>query len=847
MRKVLFMKGSELRLIEYMEGSKKRFIIPVYQRNYDWKIENCKQLYDDLIQVIKNNSKTHFFGSIVSVYEPSGRNTEFLIIDGQQRLTTMSLLFLDMYNLLEEKIIISEDESLKDQIYEDFLVDKYQPQEKRMKLKPIKNDQKAFSKLFNSKDDYIKDSNLTINYSYFYERIQKQEITIDELFDAICRLEIINITLNNEDNPQLIFESLNSTGLDLSEGDKIRNYILMGLPKQKQDEYYEKYWNCIEKCTKYDVSSFIRDYLSVKQLVIPSQKKVYINFKKYVEDSSLKIIEILEDLLSYAKRYNILLCGKTSSKELNSCINRLNRLETTVTRPFFLEVLRLYDENQINLNEVAEAFSITESYLFRRTICDLPTNALNKIFLLLNREIMRYDGTDSNYIEKLKFALLSKKDRARFPNDDDFSLMFTEKPIYQMNSKNKIYILERLENFGTLEDKDIYRHYDEGEYSIEHIMPQHLTPAWIKELGDSYEEIHDTWLHRIANLTLTAYNSKYSNSTFVEKKTMKNGFEDSGIRLNTYVSKKDKWTLAELRDRNDYLLKRALDIWAFPSTNYKPQEKQLDSYTLDDEASFLSGRQIAKFVYKGTEQPVVSWVEMYTKVLRALYLEDKTIITKIALSTDDELSIHFSTNKRIFKKCDEIGDNVYVQTNTNTQSKLSVLNRLYKLYGMNPTDLVFYLRDSNDKEDEKGTRFEIRRKYWEYALKFIKEENFDNKSFDNVNTSKENWINGTFGIGGFAICCIANYDFARVDVYFGKTNANENKIAFDNVMLHKLEIESNFGVNLEWDRGDDVKRSIISYRLENVSIYNENDWLQIAKFHAKWSKKFIDAIVPYLK
>ena len=840
------MKGSELRLIEYMEGSKKRFIIPVYQRNYDWKIENCKQLYDDLIQVIKNNSKTHFFGSIVSVYEPSGRNTEFLIIDGQQRLTTMSLLFLAMYNLLEEKIIISEDESLKDQIYEDFLVDKYQPQEKRMKLKPIKNDQKAFSKLFNSKDDYIKDSNLTINYSYFYERIQKQEITIDELFDAICRLEIINITLNNEDNPQLIFESLNSTGLDLSEGDKIRNYILMGLPKQKQDEYYEKYWNCIEKCTKYDVSSFIRDYLSVKQLVIPSQKKVYINFKKYVEDSSLKIIEILEDLLSYAKRYNILLCGKTSSKELNSCINRLNRLETTVTRPFFLEVLRLYDENQINLNEVAEAFSITESYLFRRTICDLPTNALNKIFLLLNREIMRYDGTDSNYIEKLKFALLSKKDRARFPNDDDFSLMFTEKPIYQMNSKNKIYILERLENFGTLEDKDIYRHYDEGEYSIEHIMPQHLTPAWIKELGDSYEEIHDTWLHRIANLTLTAYNSKYSNSTFVEKKTMKNGFEDSGIRLNTYVSKKDKWTLAELRDRNDYLLKRALDIWAFPSTNYKPQEKQLDSYTLDDEASFLSGRQIAKFVYKGTEQPVVSWVEMYTKVLRALYLEDKTIITKIALSTDDELSIHFSTNKRIFKKCDEIGDNVYVQTNTNTQSKLSVLNRLYKLYGMNPTDLVFYLRDSNDK-DEKGTRFEIRRKYWEYALKFIKEENFDNKSFDNVNTSKENWINGTFGIGGFAICCIANYDFARVDVYFGKTNANENKIAFDNVMLHKLEIESNFGVNLEWDRGDDVKRSIISYRLENVSIYNENDWLQIAKFHAKWSKKFIDAIVPYLK
>lgn len=840
------MKGSECRLIEYMEGSKKRFIIPVYQRNYDWKTENCKQLYDDLIKVIKNKRRSHFFGSLVSVYEPSGRNTEFLVIDGQQRLTTVSLLFLAMYNLIDAGVIVPNDSSLGKQIYEDFLVDKYQPEETRIKLKPVKNDQKAFGKLFSSVDEHIRESNLTTNYNYFYERIQKQEITIDELFDAICSLEIINITLNNEDNPQLIFESLNSTGLDLSEGDKIRNFILMGLPSKEQDEYYDKYWNRIEECTKYDVSSFVRDYLSVKQMVIPSQKKIYISFKEYVELQSIEVEELLKELLAYAKRYKILLYGGTKNKVLDSCIYRLNRLETTVTRPFFLEVLRLYDEEKLDMSQVADTFLITENYLFRRTICDLPTNALNKIFLLLHREIIRYEGNDVDYVEKFKYALLSKKEKARFPDDEEFSAGFTERQVYQMNSKNKIYILERLENFSTAEDKDVYGHYDDGIYSIEHIMPQHLTPAWVKSLGDDYEQIHETWLHRIANLTLTAYNSKYSNSTFEEKKSMKNGFEDSGIRINTYIAKKDKWTLAELEERNQYLMGRALEIWAAPTTAFKPVEKQLDSYTLDDDTS-LSGRQIALFSYKNTEQPVSSWVEMFQKVLQILYAEDKNVIIKLAASTEDNVALHFSMKESDFTKSVEIGDGIFVWTNTSTQSKLSVLSRVFKLYDTDPSDLVFYLRDENKSvENEAGTRYEIRRKYWAYALEPIKEAHGGGGSFCNVNPSKENWINGFFGVSGFNISCIANFDSARVDLYLGKAKKEENKKAFDMLMSHKDDIEKALGASLVWSRGDDIKSSKISYQLNGVSIENETDWLQMARFHAEWSKKFYDVIVPYL-
>lgn len=840
------MKGSECRLIEYMEGSKKRFIIPVYQRNYDWKTENCKQLYDDLVKVIKNKRRSHFFGSLVSVYEPSGRNTEFLVIDGQQRLTTVSLLLLAMYNLIKSGIITPKDVYLDKQIYEDFLVDKYQPEETRIKLKPVKNDQKAFGKLFNDAREHIRESNLTTNYNYFYERIQKQEISIDELFDAICRLEIINITLNNEDNPQLIFESLNSTGLDLSEGDKIRNFILMGLPSKEQDEYYDKYWNRIEECTKYDVSSFVRDYLSIKQLAIPSQKKIYISFKDYVDQKSIETEELLKDLLAYAKRYEILLSGGTENKALDACIYRLNRLETTVTRPFFLEVLRLYDENKLDISELAGIFLITENYLFRRTICDLPTNALNKIFSTLHREITRYEGNDEGYVEKFKYALLSKKDRARFPDDDEFSERFTERQIYQMNSKNKIYIMERLENYSTLEDKDVYCHCDDGTYSIEHIMPQHLTPAWIKALGEDYEEIHEMWLHRIANLTLTAYNSKYSNSTFEEKKSMKNGFEDSGIRMNTYIAKKDKWTLAELEERNQYLMGRALEIWAAPTTTFKPAVKQMDSYTLDDDVS-LSGRLIARFSYKNTEQPVSSWVEMFQKVLQILYAEDKSVITKLAASKDDGLALNFTMNEADFKKTVEIGDGIYVWTNTSTQTKLSVLNKVFKLYDADPSDLVFYLREENEgAEGEAGTRYETRRKYWAYALDFIKEINAENASFVNVNPSKENWISGFIGISGFKISCLANIDFARVDLHLGKVKKEENKKAFDMLMTHKEDIEKALGVSLVWSRGDDIKSSKISYQLNGVSIRNETDWLQMARFHAEWSKKLYDVIVPYL-
>ena len=687
------MKGSETKLVSYMQGSDKRFVIPVYQRNYDWKTENCKQLYDDLKKIIQRGRKSHFFGSIVSVHN-DGEFNEYMVIDGQQRLTTISLLLLAMYNLMKHGVLKPQRGNLAEKIYKTYLIDEWQDDDTKIKLKPVKNDRTAFKRLFGEEAEYIPDSNLTINYHYFYSRIQKEELTLDELYDAVTKLEIINITLNKDDNPQLIFESLNSTGLALSEGDKIRNFILMGLPPEQQNLFYEKYWNKIEICTDYEVSTFIRDYLSVKQQVIPAISKVYVTFKRYVEENETETESLLQEMVQYAKWYEILRKGKTDDKELNACIYRLNRLETTVTRPFFLEVLRLQAAMQLSLADVKEIFLYTEHYLFRRTICDLPTNALNKIFLMLHREIIKYDGTEETYLEKFKYALRSKSDRGRFPDDTEFVEAFSTRPVYQMNSKNKIYMLERFENYGTVEVQNVYRQYDEGVYSIEHIMPQHLTPVWVKELGDDYEEIHETWLHRVANLTLTGYNSKYSNSSFKEKCTIKHGFIDSHLYMNKWVGEQEHWGLPELEARNQILMQRALLIWALPVTNFKPIEKQMDCYSLEDDVE-LSGREIVRFAYKNTEQPVTSWIDMLEKVLKILHAEDKYVLFRLAYSTgtSNDLEVYVSNKPQNLRNALKIDNDIFVERNTSTSTKISMLRKFFKAYAANEEDLVFYLKD----------------------------------------------------------------------------------------------------------------------------------------------------------
>ena len=844
------MKGSEAKMIEYMEGAGKRYVIPVYQRKYDWKEDNCRQLYEDLKKIVRDNRDSHFFGSIVSSVIGNGASTEYHIIDGQQRLTTVTLLLLAIRNLIRQKKTTAQEERLDDQINDRFLVSPWAKEDDRIKLRPVRSDREALARLFGEEEDYDPASNLTLNYRFFCDQILKEEISVDDLFAAIGKLEIISITLDQGDNAQLIFESLNSTGLALTEGDKIRNFILMGQQPKEQNKLYDTYWTIIERCTGKDVSGFVRDYLSIKRQVTPTVSNVYRAFKDYAEKAQLPMDELLDDMRRYARFYEKLLTCKSglNDKKLDDCLYRMARLEIVVTRPFLMEVLRLNQDGKLSVDDVLQIFLITENYLFRRNICEVPTNALNKIFLNLNKEILRYDNTADDYVYKFIYALLSKRDSGRFPDDREFTAALATKSVYQMRGKYKAYLFERFENYGTIETKDVYTHLDNNVYTIEHIMPQHLTPAWKESLGAGAAEIHATWLHRLANLTLTGYNPNLSNKTFAEKRdSEEGGYKASGLKMNQKISGKESWGLPELEERNGEMIALARKIWAFPETAFVPAEKEFDSCTLDDENVELTGRDIVKYSYQNVEQPVSSWSDMFEHIVKFLHQKDRSILSGLAYSTSADLANNVSNSEEGLRSALKIDDNIYMERNTSTAQKISVLRRLFALYDADPMELVFYLKDAESEKAAEANRYEIRKRYWTYALPIIQKQHAHRGTFSNCNPTTSNTEYGFFGISGFNISCIANYDSARIDFYMGKSDKAQNKAAFDLLWSHKDEIEEELGISLTWERADEYKASWLCCHLRDVSVTNETDWPRMAKFHAEWSDKICNAVLPYLK
>lgn len=688
------------------------FLIPVYQRKYDWKKENCKQLFKDLVKTVRQDRPSHFMGSmVISEADGSSSNArKYLIIDGQQRLTTIYLILIAIYNALGKKLVGPSAMGINkfgmdNLAYKiDNILFNCTNNNQVPKLIPLEEDSEALHKLlFKEPSEYISDSNITINYRYFLECITSKEITVDELFCALQRLSIVNIALDKDDKPQLIFESLNSTGLALQEGDKIRNYILMPLPADEQDKYYQKYWHKIELLVD-DVSVFIRDYLTIKQHSIPKIDRVYLEFKEYMEDKNKSATEVLEDLLRYAEWYHKLIEGDMGNFKIKNCLYRLNRLGITVIMPFFLEVLRIHSENKISLDDVGEIFLITERYLFRRTIRGLPSNSLNKLFMALHNEILQYDNETDNYLEKFKYTLLSKKENARFPDDKEFIQYFSECNVYEMSSQYRKYILERFENVNENEQHDdVYAHLDadgsdQSKYTIEHIMPQALKPEWKQALGTNHEEIHKTWLHRIANLTLTAYNSEYSNNSFAEKKNMENGLKKSGINMNHWIASKDKWTEDELKERNEHLMKQALEIWKLPTTTFQPAKKPMDTVTLDDNTD-LTKREIAKFSYNGKEQDVSSWAAMFESIVTTLHTNDPLVLASLADKTSGRLSTYVQKTQDGLRKALQIDNGIFIESNTSTGTKIYILKELFKLYNADSTDLVFFLNDNDSNSN----------------------------------------------------------------------------------------------------------------------------------------------------
>ena len=680
------MKAEEKRFLQFLEGSEKSFVIPVYQRNYDWKKEQCKQLFDDIIQIVREDYRTHFMGTIVA-YQEDGYGKELLIIDGQQRLTTVSLILLAIYKALENEAI-PDAGILKQKIYEEFLVNKFSKDKtKKVRLKPVKDDREAFNAIFDNEE--LENSNVTVNYKYFYERIIEQEIDIEDLYKAIEQLIIVDIRLKKwEDDPQLIFESLNSTGLDLTEADKVRNFILMKESSEVQEELYKNYWYKIEKYTDFNVSSFLRDYLTMRERRIPRTDRVYTTFKDYIHKQYTKSQEVLSELLQFSEYYHAIIQSSDSDTSITKILARINKLETIVAYPFLLEVYDARKQGIIDNEWLKEILEIIESYVFRRFVSDVPTNALNKTFMLLGKEIQSYDDHKEYYVEIFKHVLIGKTGSQRFPSDKEFSEAIVRKDIYNTQSRNKLHLLERLEA-GDHRESSISSLLEDGTLSVEHIMPQTLTPSWEKMLWADAKDIHETYLHTLGNITLTGYNSKYSNKSFEDKKTMEKGFNESRLFLNKYLSQVDIWTKEHIEKRANLLRDRALTIWKYPRSNYVVKKDETKIFTLSTEESFTN-TSILEWSFEDKEYFVESWREFYEWLVRILYHKDPLLVESFL--TDYHLSWKFTDTEDETKYLSKIHEGLYLSVGNNSDSKISSMKMMLERFDIDPDSVSFYIK-----------------------------------------------------------------------------------------------------------------------------------------------------------
>lgn len=687
------MEGKAQQLIQYFDGSDKRFIIPLYQRNYDWKEENCEQLFRDLMKLHKSGRESHFFGSIVSS-SPQGSEDRY-IIDGQQRITTISLLLAALVNAYKEGEIEATDKRLVEKIFKRYLVDEFEEDERKVKLKPIKKDMQAFDAvLFKDKSQYVKGSNVTRNYEFLYDKAVKSGLTLDELFDTIKRLKVINILLDEKDDAQLIFESLNSTGLDLSEADKIRNYLLMSLSPEEQDDLYSRYWNPIEEYTDYNPSAFVRDYLTMKQGRIGRTDKIYFIFKEYAESQSFDREKLMEDMHHYAVIYSHLNKAEIGTDKLNSKWRQLQTLDPAVAYPYFMALFDYARRTGLSEKEIYRILDVIESYWARRIICNLPSNALNKVFATLHREIMNLiknsrEGSSPLYFDVLVYSLSKRIGSAIFPSDEEVKENFATRQIYKMPPKARMFFLERMENRDSNERHDVVKELIESTITIEHIMPQKLSEKWKQELGNDWERIHQQYLHTMANLTLTGYNSQYSNLPFSEKREMKNGFKDSAFRLNNYLKLCEKWTEAELIERQKELFSVCIGLWRMPESDFMPKKREAETVSLEDEDFDYTNIKPLGFVLYGERYSAKDWADLFVGVCKCLVVKKHSFVKWMAEVGKNGLS----TSAGEYKK--EIGKNLYVFTNNNTNTKMTLLRGIFDECNIPASELIFELRSKN--------------------------------------------------------------------------------------------------------------------------------------------------------
>lgn len=620
------MKATEAKLLAFIKKSP-QFVIPIYQRTYSWTEKECRQLWDDILRTGSNDDITaHFVGSIVYIekglYQVSSQSP-LLVIDGQQRLTTVTLLITALANALDDTEPVEGFSQRKLRNY--YLLNPEEDGEQHFKLILSQTDKDSLIAILN-KSEQPKDSSIRVteNLKLFESLIKDSKDNLATICKGLAKLLVVDVALSrDQDNPQLIFESMNSTGRELSQADLIRNYILMGLEPQLQTKLYEQYWRPMEVefgqeayGTQFD--SFMRHFLTVKTGNIPNQGEVYEAFKAHARSPDVAkagVEPMVADLRTFARYYCAMTLGAEPDPDLKLAFQDLRELKVDVAYPFLLELYHDYASGDFPKADFLTAVRLVESYVFRRAICAIPTNSQNKTFATLTKAVKK-----DRYIESIQAYLLLLPSYRRFPNDEEFKRELQTKDLYKFRSRS--YWMRRLENHKRKEQVLV------DEYTIEHILPQNenLSSAWKTALGVEWQRIQQTYLHTIGNLTLTGYNSEYSDKTFAQKRDMPGGFKESPLKLNQGLGMVEQWDEDAIRKRADRLSTIALDVWAAPKLEtsvlecYKSKPAQL-GYTIEDHPYLVSGTMAE--VFKVFRKEVLALDRCVTEEFLKLYVAYK--------------------------------------------------------------------------------------------------------------------------------------------------------------------------------------------------------------------------------
>ena len=714
-----------------------QYIVPVYQRKYNWERDRqCRRLWLDIVEMEKLGKKYHFLASIVNIAEvatPMGIS-KFLVIDGQQRITTMSLLMIALRDYIIEQQITDVN---TDQLTYFVLKNNLATGSDIYKLLLTEEDRDTFCHLIDYLDkkklpETDKQSNLYKNYVYFLERIQSKELSPGQVYNSLSKLQIVNITLKREDgdDPQRIFESLNSTGMALGKSDLIRNYILMGLSDEKQKTIYQLYWQPFEKSfretdtdKKADrMDEFFRYYLMIKtnsKRVI--NEEIYEEFKDYA--ATVNSMEALtDDIFEFGNYFNQTISATTDYPLLNKKLRELMPLNSTVYTLFFMPFLIYAKGTSMPETEMYKIADIIENYLARRIMCDARSAALTQAFLNLHTEVTRIqkqhtaqnEPLTASYSDIMTYVLLHWQGDAYFPTDINIKESFPTRMVYLLPGQNKAFLFERLENSCGPETNEILGLDNKMKktVSIEHIMPQTLTADWKRELGPDWQRVYDTYLHTFGNLTLTGYNPNYSNKTFHEKQigyvesngTKVYGFKDSVYHLSIGLGDLTHWSETEIEERNNEICNQFLSLWPMPTTTYIPLKKLIEKISFIDVLNGfpLRYRQIKTFSFQGVEHVVCNWKDVLIEVSRLVYAEYPA---EIELLCNEEHNYH---KVKWIDHCSEFAPGLWVWTASNTKTKIGIMRFLFEKTNIPFSILSFELRperNSTTSNEEMDVEF----------------------------------------------------------------------------------------------------------------------------------------------